>query len=171
MGISSFYLTGMPCAGIADAPPPPPPPPPITKGAIVFFGGHGPPEQPALLGGVLLPGPPALPVLSGLLTLFLGAEPLGVGSPGWVPVVPNKAVPSSSDFSHAINLISIIIYIYYMKTFTEWLQEMAGVGSIVSCKDINNTNFQIQGSLSNLNCKGMKKNKIPYLTPPEKTMV
>ena len=39
------------------------------------------------------------------------------------------------------------------------MKEMMGsVGSIVSCKDINNPNFQIQGALSNLDC-GHKKRK------------
>jgi hypothetical protein len=48
-----------------------------------------------------------------------------------------------------------------MIKFKEWvkLKEMGGsVDSIVSCKDKNNPNFQIQGSLSNLNCKD-KSNK------------
>lgn len=56
-----------------------------------------------------------------------------------------------------------------MKTFQEWLVEMAGTGAIVSCKDLNNPNFQIQGSLSNLNCKNKKTLKIPYTTDPSKT--
>lgn len=34
---------------------------------------------------------------------------------------------------------------------------MGSVGSIVSCKDLNNKNFQIQGALSNLGC--VKKRK------------
>jgi hypothetical protein len=49
-----------------------------------------------------------------------------------------------------------------MKTFFEFikLKEMMGsVASIVSCKDLNNYNFQVQGALSNLNCKRKKKNK------------
>lgn len=47
--------------------------------------------------------------------------------------------------------------------FSEWIKlrnirEMMGsVGSIVSCKDLNNKNFQIQGSLSNLKCKKRRK--------------
>lgn len=45
--------------------------------------------------------------------------------------------------------------------FKNWLLklEMAGTYGIVSCKDLNNPNFQVWGSLSNLNCK-KKKNKI-----------
>lgn len=31
------------------------------------------------------------------------------------------------------------------------------VDSIVSCKDLNNPNFQVQGALSNLNCHKKKK--------------
>lgn len=50
-----------------------------------------------------------------------------------------------------------------MKTFIDWLKNinemMGSVGSIVSCRDLDNPNFQIQGSLSNLNCK-RKNNKI-----------
>lgn len=56
-----------------------------------------------------------------------------------------------------------------MKTFHQWLNEMAGVGSIVSCKDLNNPNFQVWGSLSNLKCKNKKTQKIPYTTDPVKT--
>lgn len=50
--------------------------------------------------------------------------------------------------------------------FKEWLknnslQEMMGsVGSIVSCKDLNNKNFQVQGALSNYKCKNKKDSKI-----------
>jgi len=50
--------------------------------------------------------------------------------------------------------------------FKKWLENrqlkemMGSVGSIVSCKDFNNPNFQIQGSGSNLGCKNNKKNKI-----------
>jgi hypothetical protein len=46
--------------------------------------------------------------------------------------------------------------------FKKWikLKEMMGsVGSIVSCKDLNNPNFQVQGAVSNLKCKN-KKDKI-----------
>lgn len=46
--------------------------------------------------------------------------------------------------------------------FIEWIKirEMMGsVGSIVSCKDLNNPNFQVQGALSNLGCN-RKKSKI-----------
>ena len=35
--------------------------------------------------------------------------------------------------------------------------EMAGTGAIVGCKDIDNPNFQIWGSLSNLNCRKKRK--------------
>lgn len=48
--------------------------------------------------------------------------------------------------------------------FKKWLyklEEMMGsVGALVSCKDINNPNFQIQGALSNLKCKKKEKNKV-----------
>lgn len=46
--------------------------------------------------------------------------------------------------------------------FIKWIKikEMMGsVGSIVSCKDINNPNFQIQGALSNLGCGKKRKGK------------
>lgn len=33
---------------------------------------------------------------------------------------------------------------------------MGSVSSIVSCKDLNNKNFIVQGALSNLNCKNKK---------------
>jgi len=45
-------------------------------------------------------------------------------------------------------------------SFSEFVQikEMMGsVGAIVSCKDKHNPNFQVQGSLSNLDCKRKKK--------------
>lgn len=57
-----------------------------------------------------------------------------------------------------------------MKRFVQWLNEMAGTDAIVSCKDLKNPNFQIQGSLSNLNCK-KKEQKIPYLTNPSDTKI
>lgn len=44
-----------------------------------------------------------------------------------------------------------------MKTFKQYLEIMGSVGSIVSCKDLENPNFQVQGALSNLGCK--RKNK------------
>lgn len=47
--------------------------------------------------------------------------------------------------------------------FQKWLKlkEMASFSSIVSCKDLKNPNFQVQGSLSNLDCgeNEMKKEK------------
>jgi hypothetical protein len=46
--------------------------------------------------------------------------------------------------------------------FKEWIKirEMMGsVGSIVSCKDLSNKNFQVQGALSNLKCRKRKKKK------------
>jgi len=46
-----------------------------------------------------------------------------------------------------------------MKTFKEWLK-LKEMMTVVSCKDLNNSNFQIAGSLSNLNCK--KKQKKHY---------
>ena len=36
---------------------------------------------------------------------------------------------------------------------------MGSVSSIVSCKDLENKNFQVQGALSNLDCKKQKKKK------------
>lgn len=47
-----------------------------------------------------------------------------------------------------------------MKTFKQYLEMMGSVGSIVTCKDLNNPNFQIQGALSNLQCKKNKDKKI-----------
>ena len=49
--------------------------------------------------------------------------------------------------------------------FAKWIEirEMMGsVGSIVSCRDLDNPNFQVQGALSNLGCgkKWSKRNKI-----------
>lgn len=50
-----------------------------------------------------------------------------------------------------------------MKSFREWLggriknEMMGSVGSIVSCGDLKNKNFQIQGSLSNLKCGKKEK--------------
>lgn len=43
--------------------------------------------------------------------------------------------------------------------FKQWLanEMMGSVMSIVSCKDLKNKNFQIQGALSNLKCKKNKK--------------
>jgi hypothetical protein len=41
--------------------------------------------------------------------------------------------------------------------FRQWLEVMGSVGAIVSCKDLKNPNFQIQGALSNLGC--VKKEK------------
>lgn len=46
-----------------------------------------------------------------------------------------------------------------MISFNKYLEMMGSVGSIVSCKDLSNPNFQIQGALSNLKCK-RKNNKI-----------
>jgi hypothetical protein len=40
-------------------------------------------------------------------------------------------------------------------SFKKWL-ETAGTFGIVSCKDLNNPNFQIWGALSDLNCKRSK---------------
>lgn len=50
-----------------------------------------------------------------------------------------------------------------MRGFADWikskkLNEMMGsVGSIVSCKDLKNKNFQIQGAMSDLNCRKKEK--------------
>lgn len=44
-------------------------------------------------------------------------------------------------------------------TFTKYLEMMGSVASIVSCKDLKNPNFQVQGSLSNLKCKKKEKLK------------
>lgn len=57
-----------------------------------------------------------------------------------------------------------------MKTFKEWLTEMAGGYAIVSCKDLNNPDFQVMGAMSDLKCKNKKKLNIPYITdnPPIK---
>jgi hypothetical protein len=41
-------------------------------------------------------------------------------------------------------------------SFKKWL-ETAGSFSIVSCKDLNNPNFQIWGAMSDLNCKRSNK--------------
>lgn len=41
-----------------------------------------------------------------------------------------------------------------MSGFKDWLKNemMGSVGSMVSCRDLNNPNFQVQGALSNLGC-------------------
>lgn len=44
-----------------------------------------------------------------------------------------------------------------MLSFYKFLEMMGATDSIVSCKDLNHPNFQVQGSLSNLGCK--RKNK------------
>ena len=44
-----------------------------------------------------------------------------------------------------------------MKTFKQYLEMMGSVGYIVSCKDLKNPNFQVQGSLSNLGCNRKTK--------------
>lgn len=41
--------------------------------------------------------------------------------------------------------------------FKQWLEMGGAVDSIVSCKDLKNPNFQVQGALSNLNCHKKKK--------------
>jgi hypothetical protein len=41
--------------------------------------------------------------------------------------------------------------------FKQWLEMMGSVGSIVSCKDLRNKDFQIQGALSNLKCPKKEK--------------
>lgn len=49
--------------------------------------------------------------------------------------------------------------------FSNWIEKrkivemMGSVGSIVSCKDLDNPNFQIQGALSNLKCKGKRNER------------
>lgn len=43
-----------------------------------------------------------------------------------------------------------------MKSFKEWLS-IKEVEAIVSCRDLNNPNFQISGALSDLNCRSKKK--------------
>jgi hypothetical protein len=50
-----------------------------------------------------------------------------------------------------------------MAAFADWIKNrkinemMGSVGSIVSCRDLKNKNFQIQGSLSNMGCKKKEK--------------
>lgn len=52
-----------------------------------------------------------------------------------------------------------------MVGFSDWikskkLDEMMGsVGLIVSCRDLKNRDFQIQGALSNLKCRKREKTK------------
>lgn len=46
-----------------------------------------------------------------------------------------------------------------MKTFSTWLNEMAGGYAIVSCKDRNNPNFQVWGAMSDLGCDKKKKKR------------
>lgn len=41
--------------------------------------------------------------------------------------------------------------------FKQWLEMMGSVGAIVSCKDLNNPNFQIQGALSDMKCRKKEK--------------
>lgn len=50
-----------------------------------------------------------------------------------------------------------------MIKFKNWIEKrimtemMGSVGSIVSCGDVNNKNFQVQGALSNLGCTKKEK--------------
>jgi len=51
--------------------------------------------------------------------------------------------------------------------FNRWLENrvkmdemMGSVASIVSCKDLNSKDFQLQGSGSNLGCRRSKKNNV-----------
>lgn len=49
-----------------------------------------------------------------------------------------------------------------MSGFREWIkiEEMMGsVGSIVSCSDLKNKNFQVQGALSDMKCKKKEKTR------------
>jgi hypothetical protein len=49
---------------------------------------------------------------------------------------------------------------YSFSKFFKLKEMMGSVASIVSCDDLKNPDFQIQGSLSNLKCKKRKKNEI-----------
>ena len=46
-----------------------------------------------------------------------------------------------------------------MKTFKEWLKEMAGTAAIVGCKDRGHADFQVWGAMSDLKCKKPKEKK------------
>ena len=41
--------------------------------------------------------------------------------------------------------------------FKQWLEMMGSVGAIVSCRDLKNPNFQIQGALSDMKCRKKEK--------------
>jgi len=43
-----------------------------------------------------------------------------------------------------------------MKDFKEWLK-IKEAEAIVTCKDLNNPDFQVSGALSDLNCKKKRK--------------
>jgi len=47
-----------------------------------------------------------------------------------------------------------------MKTFENYIDEMAGAFGIVSCKDMNDPNINVWGAGSDLNCKKKKKEKV-----------
>lgn len=48
-----------------------------------------------------------------------------------------------------------------MTEFREWMKKMdemmGSVGSVVSCGDLKNKNFQVQGALSDLKCRKKKE--------------
>lgn len=46
-----------------------------------------------------------------------------------------------------------------MKTFKEYINEVAGTFALVSCKDADNPNFQIWGAMSDMKCP-KKKDRI-----------
>ena len=75
--------------------------------------------------------------------------------------VPSNPVPdlfSASFNNHSTKDIMVIVY-SCMKTFSQFLKEMAGGYAIVSCKDRNNPNFQVWGAMSDLGCDKKKKKK------------
>jgi hypothetical protein len=40
-----------------------------------------------------------------------------------------------------------------MKTFKQYINEIAGMFALVSCRDRENPNFQVWGSMSDLKCR------------------
>jgi hypothetical protein len=92
--------------------------------------------------------------LKGLRLLLDGVYLNGVP----VPSNPEPDLLSSSFNNQSTKDIMVQVY-SFMKTFSQFLKEMAGGYAIVSCKDRNNPNFQIWGAMSDLGCNKPKRKK------------
>lgn len=58
-----------------------------------------------------------------------------------------------------------VLNLYNPVKFSDWLKNkkldemMGSVGSIVSCRDLKDNNFQVQGALSDLRCRKKEKTR------------